>query len=138
MNVKMRKQSVTKIKCAVAKWSLQLDSGKIDDASTATDITSENADLRNPETIQEGVSHASHAKATQNATKRCRIQLTKLNLMSSNNRWKRKSFNVGNSWYIANQFSKQKAQAHSAGVYRFGYLPTVAKGYEPYIDSLVD
>lgn len=45
------------------------DSGKIDDALTATDINFvKNADLRNPETIQQlGESQATQVKATQNA-----------------------------------------------------------------------
>ena len=45
------------------------DSGKIDDAITATDINFvKNADLRNPETIQQlGESQATQVRATQNA-----------------------------------------------------------------------
>ena len=45
------------------------DSGKIDDALTATDINFvKNADLRNPETIQQlGESQSTQVKATQNA-----------------------------------------------------------------------
>ena len=45
------------------------DSGKIDDALTATDINFvKNADLRNPETIQQlGESQATQVRATQNA-----------------------------------------------------------------------
>lgn len=45
------------------------DSGKIDDALTATDINFvKNADLRNPETIQQlGESQATQVKSTQNA-----------------------------------------------------------------------
>ena len=117
------------------------DSGKIDDALTATDINFvKNADLRNPETIRQlGESQATQVRATQNANEntaaykanKAQSYVEQQPLEAEERETKLES------GITANQFSKQKG---SLGMESTDWLSTYGgeKGYEPYIDKLVD
>lgn len=117
------------------------DSGKIDDALTATDINFvKNADLRNPETIQQlGESQATQVKATQNANENtAAYKANKAQSYVEQQPLEAKERETKlESGIIANQFSKQKG---SLGMESTDWLSTYGgeKGYEPYIDKLVD
>lgn len=117
------------------------DSGKIDDALTATDINFvKNADLRNPETIQQlGESQATQVKATQNANENtAAYKANKAQSYVEQQPLEAKERETKlESGITANQFSKQKG---SLGMESTDWLSTYGgeKGYEPYIDKLVD
>lgn len=117
------------------------DSGKIDDALTATDINFvKNADLRNPETIQQlGESQATQVKATQNANENtAAYKANKAQSYVEQQPLEAKERETKlESGITANQFSKQKG---SLGMESTDWLSTYGgeKGYEPYIDRLVD
>lgn len=117
------------------------DSGKIDDAITATDINFvKNADLRNPETIQQlGESQATQVKATQNANENtAAYKANKAQSYVEQQPLEAKERETKlESGITANQFSKQKG---SLGMESTDWLSTYGgeKGYEPYIDKLVD
>lgn len=116
-------------------------SGKIDDALTATDINFvKNADLRNPETIQQlGESQATQVKATQNANENtAAYKANKAQSYVEQQPLEAKERETKlESGITANQFSKQKG---SLGMESTDWLSTYGgeKGYEPYIDRLVD
>ena len=116
-------------------------SGKIDDALTATDINFvKNADLRNPETIQQlGESQATQVKATQNANENtAAYKANKAQSYVEQQPLEAKERETKlESGITANQFSKQKG---SLGMESTDWLSTYGgeKGYEPYIDKLVD
>lgn len=117
------------------------DSGKIDDALTATDINFvKNADLRNPETIQQlGESQATQVRATQNAnenTAAYKANKAQSYVEQQPLEVKERETKL-ESGITANQFSKQKG---SLGMESTDWLSTYGgeKGYEPYIDKLVD
>lgn len=117
------------------------DSGKIDDALTATDINFvKNADLRNPETIQQlGESQATQVRATQNANENAAAyKANKAQSYVEQQPLEAKERETKlESGITANQFSKQKG---SLGMESTDWLSTYGgeKGYEPYIDKLVD
>lgn len=117
------------------------DSGKIDDALTATDINFvKNADLRNPETIQQlGESQATQVRATQNANENtAAYKANKAQSYVEQQPLEAKERETKlESGITANQFSKQKG---SLGMESTDWLSTYGgeKGYEPYIDRLVD
>lgn len=117
------------------------DSGKIDDALTATDINFvKNADLRNPETIQQlGESQATQVKATQNANENtAAYKANKAQSYVEQQPLEAKERETKlESGITTNQFSKQKG---SLGMESTDWLSTYGgeKGYEPYIDKLVD
>lgn len=117
------------------------DSGKIDDALTATDINFvKNADLRNPETIQQlGESQATQVRATQNANENtAAYKANKAQSYVEQQPLEAKERETKlESGITANQFSKQKG---SLGMESTDWLSTYGgeKGYEPYIDKLVD
>ena len=117
------------------------DSGKIDDAITATDINFvKNADLRNPDTIQQlGESQATQVKATQNANENtAAYKANKAQSYVEQQPLEAKERETKlESGITANQFSKQKG---SLGMESTDWLSTYGgeKGYEPYIDKLVD
>lgn len=117
------------------------DSGKIDDALTATDINFvKNADLRNPETIQQlGESQATQVKATQNANENtAAYKANKAQSYVEQQPLEAKERETKlESGITANQFSKQKG---SLGMESTDWLSVYGgeKGYEPYIDKLVD
>ena len=116
-------------------------SGKIDDALTATDINFvKNADLRNPETIQQlGESQATQVRATQNANENtAAYKANKAQSYVEQQPLEAKERETKlESGITANQFSKQKG---SLGMESTDWLSTYGgeKGYEPYIDRLVD
>ena len=117
------------------------DSGKIDDALTATDINFvKNADLRNPETIQQlGESQATQVRATQNANENtAAYKANKAQSYVEQQPLEAKERETKlESGITTNQFSKQKG---SLGMESTDWLSTYGgeKGYEPYIDKLVD
>lgn len=117
------------------------DSGKIDDALTATDINFvKNADLHNPETIQQlGESQATQVRATQNANENtAAYKANKAQSYVEQQPLEAKERETKlESGITANQFSKQKG---SLGMESTDWLSTYGgeKGYEPYIDKLVD
>lgn len=117
------------------------DSGKIDDALTATDINFvKNADLRNPETIQQlGESQATQVRATQNANENtAAYKANKAQSYVEQQPLEAKERETKLEQGItANQFSKQKG---SLGMESTDWLSTYGgeKGYELYIDKLVD
>lgn len=117
------------------------DSGKIDDALTATDINFvKNADLRNPETIQQlGESQATQVRATQNANENAAAyKANKAQSYVEQQPLEAKERETKlESGITTNQFSKQKG---SLGMESTDWLSTYGgeKGYEPYIDKLVD
>ena len=117
------------------------DSGKIDDALTATDINFvKNANLRNPETIQQlGESQATQVKATQNANENtAAYKANKAQSYVEQQPLEAKERETKlESGITANQFSKQKG---SLGLDATSWLSTYGgeKGYEPYIDGLID
>ncbi len=106
------------------------DSGKIDGASTATDTNF----VKTPTyvTQRRSNSQVSHKlrklKATQNANENAKAKPTKLNLMSSNNRWKRKERETKLNLVLLTSLANRKR--HLVWSLLIGYLPT-AKGYEP-------
>ena len=117
------------------------DSGKIDDAITATDINFvKNADLRNPETIQQlGESQATQVRATQNAnenTAAYKANKAQSYVEQQPLEAKERETKLDQS-IVANQFSKQKG---SLGLDATSWLSTYGgeKGYEPYIDGIID
>lgn len=117
------------------------DSGKIDDALTATDINFvKNADLRNPETIQQlGESQATQVRATQNAnenTAAYKANKAQSYVEQQPLEAKERETKLDQS-ITANQFSKQKG---SLGLDATSWLSTYGggKGYEPYIDGIID
>lgn len=116
-------------------------SGKIDDAITATDINFvKNADLRNPETIQQlGESQATQVRATQNANENTAAykankaqSYVEQQPLEAKERETKLESNI-----TANQFSKQKG---SLGMDAADWLAVYGQvgGHEPYIDKLVD
>lgn len=117
------------------------DSGKIDDAITATDINFvKNADLRNPETIQQfGESQATQVRATQNANENAAAyKANKAQSYVEQQPLEAKERETKlESGITANQFSKQKG---SLGLDATSWLSTYGgeKGYEPYIDGIID
>lgn len=117
------------------------DSGKIDDALTATDINFvKNADLRNPETIQQlGESQATQVRATQNANENAAAyKANKAQTYVEQQPLEAKERETKlESGITANQFSKQKG---SLGMESTDWLSVYGgeKGYVPYIDKLVD
>lgn len=117
------------------------DSGKIDDALTATDINFvKNADLRNPETIQQlGESQATQVRATQNANENAAAyKANKAQSYVEQQPLEAKERETKlESGITTNQFSKQKG---SLGMESTDRLSTYGgeKGYELYIDKLVD
>lgn len=117
------------------------DSGKIDDALTATDINFvKNADLRSPDTIQQlGESQATQVKATQNANENtAAYKANKAQSYVEQQPLEAKERETKlESGITTNQFSKQKG---SLGMESTDWLSTYGgeKGYEPYIDKLVD
>lgn len=117
------------------------DSGKIDDAITATDINFvKNADLRNPETTQQlGESQATQVRATQNAnenTAAYKANKAQSYVEQQPLEAKERETKLDQS-ITANQFSKQKG---SLGLDATSWLSTYGgeKGYEPYIDGIID
>lgn len=117
------------------------DSGKIDDAITSTDINFvKNADLRNPETIQQlGESQATQVRATQNANENAAAyKANKAQSYVEQQPLEAKERETKlESGITANQFSKQKG---SLGLDATSWLSTYGgeKGYEPYIDGIID
>lgn len=117
------------------------ESGKIDDALTATDINFvKNADLRNPETIQQlGESQATQVKATQNANENtAAYNANKAQSYVEQQPLEAKEREIKlESGITANQFNKQKG---SLGMEATDWLSIYGgkKGYESYIDKLVD
>lgn len=117
------------------------DSGKIDDAITATDINFvKNADLRNPETIQQlGESQATQVRATQNANENtAAYKANKAQSYVEQQPLEAKERETKlESGITANQFSKQKG---SLGMDAADWLAVYGQvgGHEPYIDKLVD
>ena len=117
------------------------DSGKIDDALTATDINFvKNAGLRNPETIQQlGESQATQVRATQNANENAAAyKANKAQSYVEQQPLEAKERETKlESGITANQFSKQKG---SLGLDATSWLSTYGgeKGYEPYIDGIID
>lgn len=117
------------------------DSGKIDDAITATDINFvKNADLRNPDTTQQlGESQATQVRATQNAnenTAAYKANKAQSYVEQQPLEAKERETKLDQS-ITANQFSKQKG---SLGLDATSWLSTYGgeKGYEPYIDGIID
>lgn len=122
-------------------YNFVTDSGKIDDALTATDINFvKNADLRNPETIQQlGESQATQVRATQNANENtAAYKANKAQSYVEQQPLEAKERETKlESGITANQFSKQKG---SLGLDATSWLSTYGgeKGYEPYIDGIID
>lgn len=122
-------------------YNFVTDSGKIDDAITATDINFvKNANLRNPETIQQlGESQATQVKATQNANENAAAyKANKAQTYVEQQPLEAKERETKLEQGItANQFSKQKS---SLGLEANDWLSVYGgeKGYVPYIDKLVD
>lgn len=122
-------------------YNFVTDSGKIDDALTATDINFvKNADLRNPETIQQlGESQATQVRATQNANENAAAyKANKAQSYVEQQPLEAKERETKlESGITANQFSKQKG---SLGLDATSWLSTYGgeKGYEPYIDGIID
>lgn len=117
------------------------DSGKIDDAITATDINFvKNADLRNPDTTQQlGESQATQVRATQNAnenTAAYKANKAQSYVEQQPLEAKERETKLDQS-ITANQFSKQKG---SLGLDATSRLSTYGgeKGYELYIDGIID
>lgn len=117
------------------------DSGKIDDAITATDINFvKNANLRNPETIQQlGESQSTQVRATQNANENAAAyKANKAQTYVEQQPLEAKERETKLEQGItANQFSKQK---NSLGMEANDWLSVYGgkEGHTMYIDKLVD
>lgn len=117
------------------------DSGKIDDALTATDINFvKNAQLRDPQNIQQlGESQATQVRATQNANENtAAYKANKAQSYVEQQPLEAKERETKlESGITANQFSKQKG---SLGLDATSWLSAYGgeKGYEPYIDGIID
>lgn len=117
------------------------DSAKIDDALTSADISFvKNAELRNPETVRQlGESQATQVRATQNANEnnaayKANTAQTMVEQQPIEANARKAKLEAST---VASEFSKQKG---SLGLDSTNWLSTYGgeKGYEPYIDSLVD
>lgn len=122
-------------------YNFVTDSGKIDDALTATDINFvKNAQLRDPQNIQQlGESQATQVLATQNANENAAAyKANKAQSYVEQQPLEAKERETKlESGITANQFSKQKG---SLGLDATSWLSAYGgeKGYEPYIDSIID